>query len=296
MTDLTTLDHQVQLRALAVALERVCCLNRDLRSSSPTVFDAVAVPAMSIHCYLVRLHRYTKFDFICFHVATWYLARLCATPEGSAYCPTLHNIHRLLIAALLVASKATDDIFHANVFMAQCGGISVGELNKLEVDLCDRLQWKLLPTIGELRELVEALPCPQASFWATWYNARAAPALADSEGEGVAAPSGGRLPQAKSVADSLGRLFRGGTAGGASDGNLQALADKAATLQQQQLGQLHATQQHQQGGASGGSGLRSSPGHEQVAGKTVDANEDGSPRSVVQRTFSLSNLFGLASW
>ena len=106
--DLATLDHQVQLRAIAVALERICCVNCDLRSSSPTVFDAVSVPTMSIHCYLVRLHRYTKFDFVCFHVATWYLARLCASLEGYACCPTLHNIHRLLIAALVVASKAAD--------------------------------------------------------------------------------------------------------------------------------------------------------------------------------------------
>lgn len=100
------LDHQLQLRVLAAALERVCNLNCDLRATSPTVFDAVSVPAMSIHCYLVRLHRYTKFDFVCFYVATWYLRRLCLVDP--AYCPTLHNIHRLLIAALLVASKATD--------------------------------------------------------------------------------------------------------------------------------------------------------------------------------------------
>ena len=51
-------------------------------------------------------YRYTKFDFVCFHVATWYLHRLCLIDP--AYCPTLHNIHRLIVAALLVASKATD--------------------------------------------------------------------------------------------------------------------------------------------------------------------------------------------
>lgn len=105
--DSTQLDHQVQLRVLATALERVCSVNCDLRARSPTVFDAVSVPAMTIHCYLVRLHRYTKFDFVCFHVAMWYLARLCVE-GGAAYCPTLHNVHRLLIAALLVASKSTD--------------------------------------------------------------------------------------------------------------------------------------------------------------------------------------------
>lgn len=168
MSEFDALDHQVQLRALAAALDRVCTLNCDMRSSTPTVFDAVSVPgtpparhatlpaisllppaatpcsvvtlragswtrgvsaAMSIHCYLVRLHRYTRFDFVCFHVATWYLRQLCVIDP--AFCPTMHNVHRLLVAALLVSSKATDDIFHANQFMAQCGGIGVHELNKL---------------------------------------------------------------------------------------------------------------------------------------------------------------------
>ena len=34
------LDHQLQLRALATALERICHINCDLRATSPTVFDA----------------------------------------------------------------------------------------------------------------------------------------------------------------------------------------------------------------------------------------------------------------
>ena len=71
------LDHQLQLRGLAEALDRTCSVNVDLRCSQPTIFDAVSAPAMSIHCYLVRLRRYTKFDFVCFDVALWYLAQLC---------------------------------------------------------------------------------------------------------------------------------------------------------------------------------------------------------------------------
>lgn len=100
------LDHQVQLRAIAAALDRVCSLNIDMRSHRPTVFDAVAVPGISIEYYLVRLYRYTKFDFVCFYVATWYLHQMCQ--RDASYCPTLHNVHRLFLAALLVASKATD--------------------------------------------------------------------------------------------------------------------------------------------------------------------------------------------
>jgi hypothetical protein len=101
-----SLEQQRVLKALASAIERVCIQNADLRASTPTIFDAVSVPAMSVHCYLVRMRRYTKFDFSCFLVAITYIDRLCL--QGAAYCPTMHNIHRLLVAALLLASKATD--------------------------------------------------------------------------------------------------------------------------------------------------------------------------------------------
>lgn len=101
-----SLEHQRTLQDLALVLERICQGNGDMRADSPTVFDAVTVPAMSIHCYLVRMRRYTKFDFSCFLIAMTYLDRLCF--QGTAYCPTMHNIHRLLVTALLVASKASD--------------------------------------------------------------------------------------------------------------------------------------------------------------------------------------------
>jgi hypothetical protein len=342
------LDHQLQLRALATALERICHINCDLRATSPTVFDAVSVPAMSVHCYLVRLHRYTKFDFVCFHVATWYLHQLCLTDP--AYCPTLHNIHRLLVAALLVSSKATDgerpfpfnssslkasnvcrvvapraydpctsgtsapashtpscrfrfrfrfrfaDIFHANLFMAQCGGIGVGELNKLEVDLCERLKWKLLPTTKEMGELLEAVYNPQAAFWNGWYNARGtdvaqtplmataldAPSQSPQQHEQQAQRSENhtpRMPHAKSVHESLSRLFRGG----ASEGNLEAMAAAQAAA----------------GAAPSGGGKQQQ--QQQHDGAVVDLHHvhggrsNTSPRSVMGKTFSFSNLFGLAT-
>ena len=90
----------------------------------------------------------------------------------------------MVIAALLVASKAIDDTFHANLFMAQLGGIGVYELNKLETDLCTQLQWRLLPTAGDLGELNDALANPKATFWNAWYNA---PRAVGAGGEGGAA-------------------------------------------------------------------------------------------------------------
>jgi len=268
--DLQTLDHQVALRALATALERICNVNCDLRCNSPTAFDAVAVPTMTIHAYLVRLHRYTKFDFACFHVAMWYLGRLCQ--HSPAYCPTMHNVHRLLVASLLVASKATDDVFHANLFMAQCGGITVGELNKLERDLCEKLNWRLLPTVSEMRALLEAVGNPNAPFWLSWHNLPqvqpASPALARGDGSAASGDAAARMPHAKSVQHSLSRFFAGGAC---SEGNLEALGTSAAK-------------------AAPTSSMPSA-----AADGEAHATDNNSPRTVLNRNFSLSNLFGLAA-
>jgi len=149
--------------------------------------------------------------------------------------------------------------------MAQCGGIGVAELNKLELELCERLQWKLLPSVADIRELIDAMQTPQASFWDAWQNGPrsrlAVPKAAVDESaadEENAGQSGPRLPQSKAVHHSIARFF----------------------------GSQNASETN----------LENTPG----AGATEDAAAkppgNGSPRSVIgARTFSLSNLFGLAS-
>ena len=107
-------------------------------------------------------------------MALWYLYRLCELDP--AFCPTPNNVHRLLITALVIASKASDDTFHSNNFMATCGGIPVRELNKLELHMCSVLEWHLLPTGDELSQLVDAVHDPSADLCARFHcfsNARA---------------------------------------------------------------------------------------------------------------------------
>ena len=100
-------DDATMLLEISVVLQQLCDQNSDLRAKCPTIFDSVAKPTMSVHCYLIRIRRYTKFDSLCFLVALAYLRRLCEH-HGPSFCPTHHNIHRLFITAVLVASKAND--------------------------------------------------------------------------------------------------------------------------------------------------------------------------------------------
>lgn len=237
---------------MASMLEHICHQNADMRAVSPTMFDAVSIPAMSLHCYLVRMRRYTKFDFSCFFVAISYIERLCK--QNVSLCPTMHNIHRLIVTAILVASKATDgaqpfvrisydfdssyeslvlcaDIFHTNLFIAQCGGINVIELNRLEAELCDLLCWRLIPTAHELHSLSTSLENVTSSYWDSWLNIRiggealiSVPKLT-VECVDTPAPcksvtrehSNRGMPHAKSWQDHLGRLLFGPTSAEPND-------------------------------------------------------------------------------
>ena len=100
-------EDSLFLQQLAAVIQQLCDTNSDLRSVSPTIFDSVARPSMTIHSYLVRIRRYTKFDTVCFLVALAYLRRLCSQ-HGAPFCVTHHNIHRLLITSVLASSKAND--------------------------------------------------------------------------------------------------------------------------------------------------------------------------------------------
>ncbi len=52
-------------------------------------------------------------------------------------------MHRLLITAVLVAAKFLDDSYFNNAYYAKVGGISLEEMNALEVDFLLRLDFRL---------------------------------------------------------------------------------------------------------------------------------------------------------
>ena len=137
-------DDETMLGQIAAMLQRLCDHNSDHSGACPTIFDSAAPPLLlpSVHCFLVRLHRHTEFDSVCcprrltllypstlsptltptptptptqvnYLVALSHIVRLdmrlrLSEAHGPALRPTRHNIHRLFIAALVVASKTND--------------------------------------------------------------------------------------------------------------------------------------------------------------------------------------------
>ncbi|KAI8141708.1 cyclin-domain-containing protein [Fennellomyces sp. T-0311] len=131
------------LSMVASLLESVIDANDRLVSSrsgdSVTVFHSRAVPNIKVKAYLSRILKYTPFNnevLLCILV---YFDRIAQIRPGT-FIVNSYNIHRLLIASVVVASKFTSDVFYPNSRYAKVGGLPLLELNKLEMEflfLCD---------------------------------------------------------------------------------------------------------------------------------------------------------------
>ena len=53
------------------------------------------------------------------------------------------NIHRLILAALVLAIKYLDDSYANNIVYAKIGGLSLLEFNKLEIDMLEMMNFNL---------------------------------------------------------------------------------------------------------------------------------------------------------
>ncbi|CAB4315600.1 unnamed protein product [Prunus armeniaca] len=109
-----------------------------------TMFHASEVPALSIRRYIERIFKYSSCSPSCFVVAYIYIERFL---QRRGICLTSLNIHRLLITSIMVAAKFMDDECYSNAYYAKIGGVSLSELNKLEVEFLLSLDFKLHVTI-----------------------------------------------------------------------------------------------------------------------------------------------------
>uniref|UniRef100_A0ACD5UFX6 Uncharacterized protein n=2 Tax=Avena sativa TaxID=4498 RepID=A0ACD5UFX6_AVESA len=105
-------------------------------------FEGAGAPRIGVAQYLERVHRYAGLEPECYVVAYAYVDR--AAHRRPAAAVASRNVHRLLLACLLVASKVLDDFHHDNAFFARVGGVSNAEMNKLELELLTVLDFEVM--------------------------------------------------------------------------------------------------------------------------------------------------------
>ncbi|ORZ12251.1 cyclin-domain-containing protein [Absidia repens] len=125
--------------------------------SSPniyTCFHARSIPSISIQAYLNRILKYCPCTNECFLAILVYFDRM-AKPDPPARPVPLridsYNVHRLIIAGVMIASKLFSDVFFTNTRYAKVGGLPVSELNVLEVEFLALNEYNLFVTVEEFQ-------------------------------------------------------------------------------------------------------------------------------------------------
>lgn len=129
-----------------------------------TRFHSRAPPSINVKDYLLRIARYTNVEPCCLLILLPYVDKganevelihglsiaLALTHLSPAVCARMNTftissltVHRFVIAGVSVGSKALSDSFCTNGRYARVGGVSIAEMNLLEKEFCEAIDWRL---------------------------------------------------------------------------------------------------------------------------------------------------------
>lgn len=134
---------------LGRVLEKRMLLQKEGDVSETKMFHSAGKTAMSVSNYVVRLRKYMACSTECFVIAMVYLDRVAELKPGIL---ASSSALRLLLTSMMLAAKFNDDTFYANRYYAQVGGVTLKELNSLEVTLLQFLEWNVRVTPEEFEK------------------------------------------------------------------------------------------------------------------------------------------------
>lgn len=134
----------MQVEALSYVLMRLCERNNKRISSATPVtrFHALRPPQITIKDYLKRIAKFSHCSEECFVLALIYIDRLILS--NRTFLVNIYNVHRLVIASVMVAAKFFDDQYFNNAHYGRVGGVSCKEMNQLEIEFLFMINYDLL--------------------------------------------------------------------------------------------------------------------------------------------------------
>jgi hypothetical protein len=91
-------------------------------------------PPISLEDYLMRIHKFCPMSTAVYLATSYYIHKLAV--DERAIPVTRRNCHRLILAGLRVAMKALEDLSYPHSRFSRVGGVSEGELARLEISFC----------------------------------------------------------------------------------------------------------------------------------------------------------------
>jgi len=137
------------VNVLSYVLNRHCQRNDQKINKNTTItrFHALEAPLITIKFYLNRIARYSNCSKECFVLALIYIDRLMQ--KNRTFLVNSLNVHRLTIMAVMLGAKFYDDRYFNNAYFAKVGGVSLKEINVLEIEFLFMINFNLFvkPTL-----------------------------------------------------------------------------------------------------------------------------------------------------
>lgn len=116
----------------------------DRKNKLLTRYHSRTPPAISIETYISRLVKFNNFTQANLLLTIYYIDLLSHNFQPY-FTLNSWTVHRFLLVATMLAQKALEDFFYTNDHYAKVGGVALTELNCLELDFLNRVDWKVVP-------------------------------------------------------------------------------------------------------------------------------------------------------
>ena len=103
-------------------------------------FMTKSIPSISLKNYMLRLFRYTKMNESTIIIILIYIDKICNMNNKKI---SYYNIFKLILGSMIAAIKYNEDQFYPAEVYAKLGGVSVSELNLLEMEFYKLIDFKL---------------------------------------------------------------------------------------------------------------------------------------------------------
>ena len=124
------------IKNISELLENICDENtRNFKENNPgenlniKPFLSKNIPQISIKDYLERLYKYTKINCSTIILILIYIDRICNIQKFKL---TYFNIHKLILASMIIAIKFNEDEQYTTNFYSKLGGVPTAEIVFLE--------------------------------------------------------------------------------------------------------------------------------------------------------------------
>ena len=132
-----------ELSIIADLLTDICeesTTNKDTNGPIIKPFISKKIPSVSIKSYLDRLAKYSKIENNTLLLILIYIDKVC---DINKIRLNYFNIHKMILASMLVAIKYNEDDYYSNSFYAKVGGVSKSEIDVLEYEFLVLIDFNL---------------------------------------------------------------------------------------------------------------------------------------------------------